>query len=334
MVAPLVSVVLPVYNSELYLRHAIRSVLEQEFDQDLELILIDDGSTDGSLEIARDFARSDRRVNIISRENRGLVSSVNEGISAANGEWIARMDADDICVPERLARQIAWARAMKAEVCGGFIRTFGHTFPRVRKYPVSDASIRLKLLFNSCFAHPTVIGRREVLSKFPYYASFQPGDDYELWTRLAIAGISLTNCPAVVLNYRLHGQQMTTTRRSEFDHMSAKIAGNYRKACFPALSESPHANILSRQAHLMDWQVVETVEWFKYLFTTTEDLEGVILDNAFIFLARHAEIGPLLMTRLANSVGIPRVKILLLCLLALTGSDQKSMAFNFLQKLR
>ena len=334
MLAPRVSVVLPVHNGEAYLRQAIRSVLDHEFDQDLELILIDDGSTDGSLEIARKFAKNDRRVHIISRENRGLVSSLNEGIGVASGEWIARMDADDICVRERLSRQIAWALEKKADVCGGFVRTFGHALPRVRRYPVSDASIRLKLLFNTCFAHPSVIGRREVLSKFPYDSSFQPGDDYELWTRLAIAGVGLTNCPTVVLNYRLHGHQMTATRRSEFDSMSAKIADNYRKVCFPALSSEAHQAIHSRQVHLTNRQVTESLVLFKHLLANSEEPEGVALDNAFIFLARHAEIGPMLMTKLSKSAGIPSWRSLLLWLLACTGSDQKSMLFNFLQKLR
>ena len=100
---PLVSVVLPVYNAEEYISEALKSILNQTYDN-LEVVVVNDGSTDHSLHVIRSLA--DKRVKIISRENRGLVASLNEGIDAASGDYIARMDADDISHPERISKQI------------------------------------------------------------------------------------------------------------------------------------------------------------------------------------------------------------------------------------
>lgn len=108
--SPLISVLLPVYNAEKYVAIAIGSILSQTFP-DFELVLIDDGSTDGSLEIMKRYAARDSRIVIVSRENRGLVASLNEGIDLARGQWIARMDADDISHPERFKRQVEGLRS-------------------------------------------------------------------------------------------------------------------------------------------------------------------------------------------------------------------------------
>ena len=101
--APLVSVVLPIYNAGPYLAAALGSILRQDYER-LEVIAIDDGSTDNSLEILERYRRADNRVSVISRENRGLVATLNEGLRLAQGELVARMDADDVAYPWRLSR--------------------------------------------------------------------------------------------------------------------------------------------------------------------------------------------------------------------------------------
>jgi glycosyltransferase involved in cell wall biosynthesis len=334
MKKPSLSVVLPVYNGERFLRSAIYSVLNQRFDHDFELVLVDDGSSDRTYEISKQFATHDSRVHIISRENKGLVVSLNEGIQASRGKWIARMDADDVCLPDRFTRQLAWANAHHADVCGGFVKTFGHVIPRTRRYPVSNSAIRLKLLFNSCFAHPTVMARRDVLLNFPYDNSFRPADDYELWTRLAAAGFSLTNLPAVVLKYRIHKHQMTAVRRPFFDLMSAKIAEVYRLNCFPKFSNKALALFHSRGLLLDDLSVASCIENLYDLLSCTGQLEHVITDNAFNFLARHGEISPATMLRLASAMSLSTPRTMLLFFLALINADQQSLPFHLLYNLR
>src|SRR4051794_24772902 len=106
---PPISVLLAVYNGGRYLRAAVDSILTQTFT-DFEFIIIDDGSTDGSLATLREFAQRDPRINLVSRPNKGLTVTLNEGIALARGEFLARMDADDIALPQRFEKQIAYLR--------------------------------------------------------------------------------------------------------------------------------------------------------------------------------------------------------------------------------
>ncbi|MBK9187309.1 MAG: glycosyltransferase family 2 protein [Moraxellaceae bacterium] len=109
MSKPKISVILPVYNASLFIEQAMRSVLTQSL-HDLELIVINDGSNDDSLAVIERIAAIDTRVKVISHKNKGLVYSLNEGIEQAQSDWIARMDADDVCLPQRLQAQLAYAQ--------------------------------------------------------------------------------------------------------------------------------------------------------------------------------------------------------------------------------
>jgi len=207
MTAPVVSVIMPVYNAEKYLEQAVRSILCQTFT-DFEFIIIDDGSTDKSPHILERFAR-EPRINLVKRENRGLVQSLNEGISRARGQWIARMDADDISRPDRFEKQLAWIDKTGAELCGGNVRLFGSGISRILRYCESDEAIKIQLLFNSAFAHPAVMINRRLIQRHPYDSQFAYAEDYELWARLAVEGVRMTNCQSIVLDYRLHHSQLS-----------------------------------------------------------------------------------------------------------------------------
>jgi glycosyltransferase involved in cell wall biosynthesis len=128
---PLVSVVLPVYNAQRYVAAALESVLGQSMS-DLEVIAIDDGSSDGSLAEMERIAAADARVRLVSRPNRGLVATLNEGVAAAGGEWIARMDADDVSLPERFATQLDFMQSARVDVCGSAVANFGAAPARSR----------------------------------------------------------------------------------------------------------------------------------------------------------------------------------------------------------
>ena len=128
--SPLISVILPVYNAEKYLAEAIDSILNQTFT-DFEFIIINDGSTDNSLSILQSYQTQDSRIRLFSRENKGIVMTMNEGIDLARGEWLARMDADDIAMPSRFERQLQHLKETSADICGAWIEFFGNTRQRI-----------------------------------------------------------------------------------------------------------------------------------------------------------------------------------------------------------
>lgn len=200
---PLVSVVLSVYNAEKYIGEAIESILVQSYEN-FELIIINDGSTDKSLEIISAF--NDNRILLINRENKGLIASLNEGISRAQGAYIARMDADDIAMTERLAVQVDFMhKHPDIGICGTALHVFGeNTHEHVWKLPLEDKYIKAQLLFSSALAHPTVMMRKSLIDHYrlTYNPSFKHAEDYELWTRFSHY-TKMANLPEVLLKYRV-----------------------------------------------------------------------------------------------------------------------------------
>ncbi|HLP97530.1 MAG TPA: glycosyltransferase [Sideroxyarcus sp.] len=207
---PQVSVVLPVYNGEAYLAQALDSILAQSF-ADFELIAFDDGSTDGSLRLLRDYEARDRRVRVFTRENRGLVATLNESIDLARGAWIARMDQDDIALPHRFERQLEWLGQTSADICGSWVRRFGMADRRTVKLRESDAAIRMEMMFRSPFAHPSVMMRTALAKGLRYDPACETAEDYDLWERAAEAGWKMTNVQEVLLSYRVHAAQISTS---------------------------------------------------------------------------------------------------------------------------
>lgn len=203
---PVISVVLPVYNGEKYLAEAIDSVLAQSFP-DFELIIIDDGSTDDSLRILQEYHHRDSRIRLVSRENRGLVTTLNESIAIARGEWVARMDADDIALPQRLERQLQWLGKTGADVVGSWARCFGSWDQRTTRVYQTDRAIKMDMLFKSPFVHPTVMMRTALIRKLGYDKSAEKAEDYDLWVRAARSGWVMSNVPEVLLLYRKHASQ-------------------------------------------------------------------------------------------------------------------------------
>jgi len=232
--APAISVVLPVFNADKYVAKAIRSILDQTF-RNFELIVINDGSTDGTLKVLEQFSALDRRVVLVSRENKGLVDTLNEGISIARGEWIARMDADDIAWPNRFERQMHWLEKSGADICGSWMQLFGTADKRIIKHPESDAAIKMELLFGAPFAHPTVIMRSELVEQLRYDKVWEKCEDYDLWERAARADWKMTNVPEVLLSYRQHGAQISTTVSSYQQLLTQKIRHRYWTFVFDSM---------------------------------------------------------------------------------------------------
>lgn len=221
---PIISVVFPAFNAENYVREAVQSVLEQSFTN-FELIAINDGSTDSTKAILEEFQKQDQRIVLISRENKGLVESLNEGINLARGAWIARMDADDIALPQRFERQLQWLEETGADISGSWIKPFGTSGSCVLKHPKTDAAIKMELLFGAPFAHPSVMMRSVLAKQLPYDKTWEGAEDYELWVRAAQNGWVMTNVPEVLLLYRQHEKQISTAA----SHYQQKLSQQIRR---------------------------------------------------------------------------------------------------------
>lgn len=235
---PEISVVMTVFNGASHLEEAIRSVLAQTFT-DFELIIIDDASTDESLSIVQGFA--DERIRIVqNEENLGLTKSLNKGISLAQGKYIARMDSDDLSLPMRFEKQVAFLNAhLDVGVCSSWVELIGEQAGIVWTYPEKHASIQADMLFESQLIHPAVMMRRDVLGEASYDERFSRAQDYELWVRLA-RRTHLANLQEVLLKYRLHSGQIG----AQHEDQQQEFANEVRLTQLSALGLIPSAQEL------------------------------------------------------------------------------------------
>lgn len=212
--SPHVTVLMSVYNGAKYLSEAIESILKQTYS-DFEFLIVDDASTDCSIEIIKNYA--DPRIRLIANTQRkGLAANLNRGLELARGEYIARMDADDISMPQRLEKQVAFMKAnpdlAASGTCALDMNEAGGDLA-VRKVFHGRALGRW-IWMPSPFIHPTVIFRKRVIEKYGYDSSLEPAEDYGLWLKLHCGGETLDNLNEVLLRYRVHGQSVTASKRN------------------------------------------------------------------------------------------------------------------------
>ena len=231
-----ISVLLPVFNSEPFVREAVASILRQTFRL-FELVVVDDGSDDGTLGILRSF--DDERITILRNEkNLGVVGALNRGLDSCRGEYVARMDADDIAMPERFGKQIEFMEAHRDYAClGTWYRIMGTD--RIVETPVSNEEAKIQLLRSSPIAQPTAMLRKDMLGGLRYDAEYPHAEDYKLWAELGMKG-KIGNLPIPLLEYRAHSGQIT----SVFNGKQQKIAEKIRLeqlGCIGVGDPSSHA---------------------------------------------------------------------------------------------
>lgn len=226
---PLVSVVMPVYNSEKYIKESIDSILAQTYSN-FEFIIVYDKSTDKTLDIIKSY--QDERIKIINGDNCGLAAALNKGILSSKGKYIARMDSDDISLPERFEKQVEYLENNpEISLLGSWQEHFGNE-NNIHKPQAEPDFAKMMLVFGCDFCHSTVMfNRLAFMQNFLLYPTNSIQEDYELWSK-AIGVIKVANIPEVLGRYRVSGENITNNKIDELDSYEAKIALNNIKKYF------------------------------------------------------------------------------------------------------
>ena len=211
---PEISVIMSVYNGEEYIAEAIESVINQSF-KDWELIIINDCSTDGTGDILAEFAKKDARIKVHANEvNLRLPKSLNKAISLASGKYIARMDADDVCLPDRFEKQFEFMEK-NSDIALSSCR-----FMTLKKEGIASGgcggrvdndALSARLLFTNPILHPGIIAKAGVMKELKYDETLTCTEDLELWTRFVMFGHKIEILPEYLMLYRIHDKQITAT---------------------------------------------------------------------------------------------------------------------------
>lgn len=251
LVSPAISVIMSIYNEpEEWLRESIESILNQTFT-DFEFIIINDNPERQLNDVLlNEYKNKDKRIIVIKNEkNIGLTRSLNSGINASNGEYIARMDADDISLPERLMEQIIFMKKNhNVIVCGSNIIILNNNHNRLKTYPEYSNFCKDFLFFNSCFAHPSVMLRRRVLvdNSIFYNINYLKSQDYGLWCDLIDYG-DFYNIQKPLLKYRLSENQISSNTHLQ-QASCAKLIRRYyflKRISIPKIIDAINSNNIS-----------------------------------------------------------------------------------------
>lgn len=264
----LVSVIMPVYNAENFVEEAIQSIIDQTYTN-FEFLIFNDASTDRSLEIIQTF--SDSRIKLFNyKKNTGYLKHLNEGLKLAEGKYIARMDADDISLPDRLLKQVQFMETHpEVGVCGTAIEIFGDR-NEVKTHVEHHKEIKLELLLRSPIVHPSVVIRKSLMDNYNlnYDSNFYTAEDYHLWVQLSTK-TRLHNLQEVLLRYRWHKSNISVSQK-ERQYASKK---QIQKEALQQLFVTEQFSEEELEIHsfliypynkgIIDWQSVST--WFDHL---------------------------------------------------------------------
>ena len=219
-----VTILLPAYNAALYLRDSLDSIMRQAF-KDFDVLLIDDGSMDDTSKIAIEYSNIDRRIKYYKNEkNIGLIKTLNKGLSLAKGEYIVRMDADDIMFDDRLYKQVKYMDSNpECFVCGGQMEYIGGLTGMAPILPQKYEDLLYLSLINCPLYHPTTIIRNSAIKQFglKYNDSYKHAEDYKFWSDIIFSHPnSIANIKDVVLFYRISNNQITAKYSDEQDLIS------------------------------------------------------------------------------------------------------------------
>lgn len=219
---PLVSVIMPVKDNEKYLSVAINSILSQTY-KNIELIIIDDSKSNLCLDIVKSF--NSLIIKYFKGPKINLPIALNMGIDNSKGDYIARMDSDDIAHHDRILQQVNELKINGWDICGTWIKQFGND-SRLYTYPSKPEEIKYWMMFTCAIAHPTVLAKSEIFRKFKYNNDSKV-EDHELWTRMLRYNVVFGNVPKVLLKYRRHEDASTSFISEKLIFERKEIIKNY-----------------------------------------------------------------------------------------------------------
>ena len=224
---PLISVLMPAYNSELYIAEAIESILDQSY-QNIELIIFDDGSQDKTREVIEGFT-DPRIVKILSDQNYGVVRARNEMIDKAQGQYIALMDADDIADRFRLEKQLRALQAGECDLCGSAQWVLDEASGKIKKSKdqYSDADLRALLSVYCGLCNSAMMGKAEIFKRFKYDTTILTSEDYYLWVQMAAAGYRFLNLQERLITYRRYPAQTSSVHLDKFKLTTIEVQKKY-----------------------------------------------------------------------------------------------------------
>ncbi len=280
---PTTSVLMPVYNGEKYLREAVDSILNQTFT-DFEFIIINDGSTDATESIVLSY--KDNRIKYIKNStNLGLIKTLNLGIELAKGNYIARMDADDISLPNRLKHQLEFMVINpEVGVCGCNYNQLSNSIKKYHTAFYKHDEILGYMLFNSSIIHPSLIIKKSVLQHISpiFDSNYKHAEDFELWAKL-IFTTKFSAIQTTEFEYRLHKAQVTAVHKTEQIISANKVRKTMLQKAGFTFSESEleiHCKIGSSQLFKSIIELQHVEDWLKKLLEQNKTLK--IIDE-FIF---------------------------------------------------
>lgn len=293
---PDISVIMSVYNGETYLEEAIESVINQTFEN-WELIIINDCSTDSTADILSSFAIKDERIKVHTNEvNLKLPSSLNKAISLCNGKYIARMDADDICLPERLEKQYKFMEEnsdVALSSCRFMTAKNGVYASGGAGGRCDNEALRAMLLVMNPILHPGVIAKAEVLKKYNYDTTLTCTEDLELWTRLVMENQRIQILPECLLLYRLHDKQITSTTLERQHTEVLKIQSKYYSKLLAEMDDEMQEFYISGIYFKEQTDIQRFIEYAKWLKSTTKKnfAKNTINYALFEILAEYKRCG-------------------------------------------
>lgn len=243
MKEPMVTVLMSVYNGEKFLKEAMESILNQTFT-DFEFLIINDGSTDKSVEIIESY--DDSRIRLINNEkNLKLIASLNKGISLARGKYIARMDCDDVSMPERLEKEVEFLENNpEYGLVGSCITVIdGEGREQYKKdYPSNNDLIKLFLSLCCPLAHGSIMAKTELFRQNLYGSEEYPAvEDYELWNRMART-TKIHNIPEYLFKYRVYGESFSDTKAAAMTHETRELSKKLYKT-----NKSEYKSLIKKQ---------------------------------------------------------------------------------------
>ena len=273
-----VTILMPVYNGEEFLRETMESVLKQSF-ADFIFLIINDGSTDETEQIILSFA--DSRIHYLKNDtNLGLVKTLNKGIELVETEFLARMDADDLWVETKLEKQIALLdNRPDVGICGTSIRKFG-AFEGDFFFPVENAGLKAGFLFFCCMSHPSVVFRMSFLHEtgLRYREDYFPAEDYKMWVE-SLKFTQIYNIPEKLVFYRQHENQITQDANSA----QAILTNKVRLELLEELSVNFTEEEKSFHLNGYIYTVIRSTTDYRKLARWTNTLLQCNKKNAFVF---------------------------------------------------